>query len=68
VGGWLDLSGCDLKGVKLPGTVGGGLDLKGCDLKGVKLPGTVGGGLDLKGNEIGAREIMAQFETLKAKK
>jgi len=38
VGGWLDLSGCDLKGIKLPKTVGGSLYLKGCDLKGIKLP------------------------------
>ena len=34
----LYLSGCDLKGVKLPESVGGWLDLSGCDLKGVKLP------------------------------
>jgi hypothetical protein len=34
----LDVSGCDLKGVKLPSTVGGSLDVSGCDLKGVKLP------------------------------
>ncbi len=36
--GWLYLSGCDLKGVKLPESISGWLYLSGCDLKGVKLP------------------------------
>ena len=30
---YLDLRGCDLKGVTLPTTVGGSLYLRGCDLK-----------------------------------
>jgi uncharacterized protein YjbI with pentapeptide repeats len=38
VGGSLDLSGCDLKGITLPQSVGGSLDLSGCDLKGITLP------------------------------
>ena len=47
--GWLNLNGCDLKGVKLPASIGGGLDLSGCDLKGVKLPDSFGGTLYLSG-------------------
>ena len=50
--GSLDVRGCDLKGVKLPGTVGGSLDVSGCDLKGVKLPGTVGSSLDVSGCDL----------------
>ena len=52
IGGSLDLSGCDLKGIKLPDTVGGWLYLSGCDLKGIKLPKTVGGSLDLSGCDL----------------
>ena len=52
VGGSLDLSGCDLKGVKLPQSVGGSLYLRDCDLKGVKLPQSVGGSLDLDGCDL----------------
>ena len=44
VGGWLDLSGCDL-----PQSVTRSLDLSGCDLSGVTLPQSVGGWLDLSG-------------------
>ena len=36
--GSLNVSGCDLKGIKLPETIGGSLDVSGCDLKGIKLP------------------------------
>ena len=52
IGGWLYLSGCDLKGVKLPESIGGSLDLSGCDLKGVKLPESIGGSLDLRGCDL----------------
>ena len=45
VSGWIDVSGCDLKGVTLPTTIGGWLDVRGCDLKGVTLPTTIGGSL-----------------------
>ena len=31
IGGGLDLSGCELKGITLPQTVGGGLHLRGCE-------------------------------------
>ena len=50
--GSLDLSGCDLKGVKLPTKIGGRLYLNGCDLKGVKLPTKIGGSLDLRGCDL----------------
>jgi hypothetical protein len=52
VGGWLYLSGCDLKGITLPTSVGGSLDLSGCDLKGITLPTSVGGSLDLSGCDL----------------
>ena len=48
----LNLSGCDLKGIKLPDSVGGSLDLSGCDLKGIKLPDSVGGSLYLRGCDL----------------
>jgi hypothetical protein len=40
-GGYLDLRGCDLKGITLPTSIGGSLDLRGCDLKGITLPKNV---------------------------
>ena len=49
--GSLYLSGCDLKGVKLPKEVSGSLDLSYCDLKGVKIP-DVGGSLYLSGCDL----------------
>jgi len=52
MGGWLDLSGCDLKGLTLPTTMGGSLDLSGCDLKGLTLPTTMVGWLDLSGCDL----------------
>ena len=52
VSGYLDLSGCDLKGITLPQSVGGYLDLIGCDLKGITLPQSVGGSLDLSGCDL----------------
>ena len=52
ISGYLDLSGCDLKGITLPTSVGGYLDLSGCDLKGIKLPESVGGSLDLSGCDL----------------
>jgi hypothetical protein len=48
----LNLSGCDLKGIKLPDSVGGSLYLSGCDLKGIKLPDSVGGYLNLSGCDL----------------
>ena len=51
-GGSLDLSGCDLKWIKLPETIGGYLNLSGCDLKGIKLPETIGGFLNLSGCDL----------------
>jgi hypothetical protein len=45
--GNLDLSECDLKGIKLPDNVGGYLDLCGCKLRGNKLPSVVGKWIDL---------------------
>ena len=50
--GDLCLSGCDLKGIKLPESVGRSLYLSGCDLKGIKLPESVGGALDLSGCDL----------------
>ena len=50
--GSLYLSGCDLKGIRLPETVGGYLDLSGCDLKGIRLPKTVGRSLYLSGCDL----------------
>jgi len=52
ISGDLDLSGCDLKGIKLPESVGGNLYLRGCDLTGIKLPESVGGCLDLRGCDL----------------
>ena len=52
IGGWLDLSGCDLKGIVFPKTIGGGLYLSGCDLKGIVFPKTIGGGLYLSGCDL----------------
>jgi len=51
VSGWLDLRGCDLKGITFPQTVSGTLELRGCDLKGITLPQTVGT-LDLRGCDL----------------
>ena len=48
----LHLSGCDLKGIKLPTTIGGSLNLSGCDLKGITLPTTIGGSLYLSGSDL----------------
>ena len=59
--GWLDLRGCDLKGVKLPESVAGWLDLSGCDLKGVKLPESVGSWLDLRGCDLKGVKLPEQF-------
>jgi uncharacterized protein YjbI with pentapeptide repeats len=60
--GSLDLSGCDLKGVKLPASVGGSLYLSGCDLKGVKLPASVGGSLYLSGCDLTDVKIPKKFQ------
>ena len=49
IGGWLNLSGCDLSGVTLPTAIGGWLNLGGCDLSGVTLPTTISGSLYLSG-------------------
>ena len=49
---WLNLSGCDLKGITLPTSVGGSLNLSGCDLKGITLPTSVGGSLNLSGCDL----------------
>ena len=38
VGGFLDLGGCNLAGIKLPESVGGDLDLRGCKNIPKKLP------------------------------
>jgi hypothetical protein len=46
--GYLNLSGCDLNGIKLPETINGNLDLGGCkNLNGIKLPEIINGYLDL---------------------
>ena len=50
--GYLDLRGCDLKGITLPTTIGGYLDLRGCDLKGITLPTTIDGSLYLSGCDL----------------
>ena len=68
VSGWLDLRGCDLKGITFPQTVSGTLELRGCDLKGITLPQTVSGTLDLRGDENGYVETMAQFKKIKEAK
>jgi len=51
-GGYLNVRGCDLKGITLPTTIGGSLDVSGCDLKGITLPTTIGGSLDVRGCDL----------------
>ena len=60
-GGYLDLSGCDLKGIKLPQSVGGSLYLSGCDLKGIKLPQSVGGYLYLRGCDLKGIKLPEEY-------
>jgi hypothetical protein len=52
IGGWLDLSGCDLTGITLPTSIGGSLNLSGCDLTGITLPTSIGRLLDLSGCDL----------------
>jgi uncharacterized protein YjbI with pentapeptide repeats len=56
------LSGCDLKGIKLPESIGGSLDLSGCDLKGIKLPESIGGSLDLRGCDLKGIKLPEKYK------
>ena len=62
INGWLDLRGCDLKGITLPTSIGGWLDLRGCDLKGITLPTSIGGSLDLRGCDLKGTTIPKRFK------
>ena len=61
--GSLDLSHCDLRGIKLPSEIGGALYLGGCDLKGVKLPSKIGGELDLHGCDLKGVKLPAKLKS-----
>ena len=67
LGGSLDLSGCDVKGLKLPQRIGGSLYLRGCDVKGLKLPQNISGSLNLSGCEHGYAEAIKQFKAIKSR-
>ncbi len=52
LGRWLDLRGCDLKGISLPTSMSGSLVVSDCDLRGITLPTNIGDSLYLRGCDL----------------